>query len=160
MESKLFFKENTLRKILPFLLFSLSAALAFAQSGLSGDYVAEMVFDSDEWRFSFFDNGKVDITSSDSTVHADCLSLQGGKYIELIMDGEDKMDFRVQREGENVSLFLVPDSNPEVLSSFEKVMDLPDDANGLTKEFGAKFREKLMELFDEIPVLKLRRPEA
>lgn len=149
-----------MKRLLPFLLFLLSAAFAFAQSGLSGDYVAEMILNSDEWRLSFHDDGKVDIVSNGSTVHADYLSLKGGQYVELVMDGKDKMDFRVQREGEAISLFLVPGSSPEVLASFEKALDLPEDANGLTKEFADKFREKLFELFDEVPVLRLRRPEA
>jgi hypothetical protein len=151
------FKENPLRKCLPLLVFLLSAAFAFAQSDLSGDYDAEMIFSQGEGRVHIGDNEKVDISFGDSTLHADYLSLQGGKYIELIVDGSNKMDFRVLREGDTISLFLLPDSNPEILASLTKELSIPEDANGLTKEFGAKFREKLAELFDEIPVLRLRR---
>ena len=146
-----------MRKLLPLLLFSLSAALAFAQSDLAGDYAAEMIFSPGEGRVSIGDNEKVDITFGGSTVHADYLSLRGGTYIELIVDGTNKIDFRVMREGDAISLFIIPDSNPEILASLTKELSVPEDANGLTKAFGAKFREKLVELFDEIPVLRLRR---
>lgn len=146
-----------MRKPLSLLLFLLSAAFAFAQSDLPGDYSAEMIFTQGEGRVHIGDNEKVDIVFGDSTLHADYLSLQGGKYIELIVDGTNKMDFRVLREGDTISLFLLPDSNPEMLASLTKEMNIPEDSNGLTKEFGAKFREKLIELFDEVPALRLRR---
>lgn len=146
-----------MRKLLPLLLFFFSAACAFAQSSLVGDYSAEMIFAPGEGRVHIGDNEKVDISFGGSTVHADYFSLQQGKYIEIIVDGTNKMDFRVMREGDTISLFLLPDSNPEILASLTKEMNIPEDANGLTKEFGAKFRGKLIELFDEIPALRLKR---
>ena len=139
------------------IMFLVFGVFLFSQQDIIGDYDAQMLFSTENVKLHISDNKIIDITIGDKTTHGKYVYYKEGDVLEIIEDGSSKMDFKIKHEDEYIDLFLITDSNESTIEALENGLNLPDNINEITIEFKDKFKEKIIELFNEVPFFRLKR---